>query len=72
MSCGVDHRCGCNPALPWLWYGPSAAAPVRPLAWKLPHATGVAKKRQKKKKRKKKFWSIVDLQSCISFSYTAK
>ena len=25
MSCGVDHRCGADPALLWLWHRPAAA-----------------------------------------------
>ena len=36
-------------ALPWLWFGPAATAPIRPLAWEPPYAyaVGVALKRQK-------------------------
>ena len=32
----------------WLWHRPAtvAVAPIRPLAWELPHATGVALKRE--------------------------
>jgi len=30
----------------WLWYRPSATALIQPLAWELPHAMGVALKRQ--------------------------
>ena len=40
----------------WLWCGPAATAPVRPLAWEPPYAAGVAQeiaKRPKKKERKK-------------------
>ena len=32
-----------------LWCRPAASALIRPLAWKLPHATGEALKRYKKK-----------------------
>ena len=32
----------------WLWCRPTAAAPLRSLAWELPHAAGVAIKRKKK------------------------
>ena len=57
MSCGVGHRHGLDPAL--LWYRPAAVAPVPPLAWESPYATGVALvKRQKKKKEKKGAWFI--------------
>ena len=38
-------------ALLWLWHRLAAAAPIQPLAWELPYATGVALKRQKKKKK---------------------
>ena len=33
---------------------PAAAALIRPLAWELPYAAGVALKRQRQKKKKKK------------------
>ena len=52
MSCGVGHRCGLDPASLWLWRRPVATAPIQPLAWKLPHAAGVALKKTKKGKRK--------------------
>ena len=32
----------------WLLYRPAAAAPVQPLAWELPYATGAVLKRKKK------------------------
>ena len=52
MSCGVGRRRGSDPVLLWLWCRLAAVAPTGPLAWELPHAAGVALKRQKKKKRK--------------------
>ena len=57
MSCGVGHRHGSDSELLWLWRRPAAAAPIRPLAWKSPYATGTGTgldktKRQKKKKKK--------------------
>ena len=42
MSCGVGRRCGLDPVLLWLWYGPAATAQIRPLAWKPPYAMGAA------------------------------
>ena len=54
MSCGLGHRCGSDLALLWLWHRPAATAPIRPLAWELPYATGVALKIQKTKDKKKK------------------
>jgi len=47
MSCGVGHRRSSNLALLW----PAATAPIRPLAWEPPYATGVALKRQKEKRK---------------------
>ena len=41
----------------WLWRRPGATAPIGPLAWEPPYATGSAlekAKRQKDKKAKKK------------------
>ena len=44
MSCGVGHRQGSDPTLLWLWCRPAAIAPIQPLAWKLPYATGTNEK----------------------------
>ena len=55
-----------DPTLLRLWHRPAATAPIRPLSWEPPHATGVAleiAKRQKKKKKKK----IVCLPSRLIF-----
>ena len=38
----------------WLWLRPAATAPIRPLAWEPPYATGVAQEIAKKTKKKKK------------------
>ena len=50
VSCGVGHRHGSDLALLWLWRRQAATAPIRPLAWELPYAAGVALRRIKKKK----------------------
>ena len=50
MSCGVRRRCGSDLALLWFWHRLAATAPIRPLAWEPPYATGVALKKDKKKK----------------------
>ena len=48
----VGQRHGSDPALPWLWHEPAAAAPIGPLAREFPYARGTAiKKRKEKKKR---------------------
>ena len=52
MSCGVGHRHGSDPVLLWLWYRPAAVAPIRPLAWESPYASGAALKSKKKKKKR--------------------
>ena len=36
-----------------LWLRPAATAPIRPQAWELPYAAGVALKIKKKKKKRK-------------------
>ena len=54
MGCGVGRRRGSDLALLWLWCRPVAMAQIRPLAWELPHAVGVALKRQKTKNKNKK------------------
>ena len=45
MSCGVVCRCGSDLILPWLWRRSSASAPIGPLAWEPPYASGAALKR---------------------------
>ena len=52
MSCGVGQGHGLDPTLLWLWCRLVAAALIRPLAWELPYAAGVALKKEKKKKKK--------------------
>ena len=51
MSCGVSRRRGLDLMLLWfwLWYGPVATGPIRPLAWELPYAAGAALEKPKKK-----------------------
>ena len=52
MSRDVGRRHSLDLALLWLWRRPAAAAPIRPLAWEPPDATGVALKRQKTKNKR--------------------
>ena len=54
MSCGIDCRCGLVLVLLWLWYRSAATAPIGPLAWELPYATGAALKKKQKQKNPKK------------------
>ena len=53
MSYGIGHRRGSDPELLWLWCRPEAIAPIRPLAWELPYAAGVALKSKQKQKQNK-------------------
>ena len=50
VNCGVGHRCDSDLELLWLWCRLVATAPIRPLAWELPYATGVALEKTKKEK----------------------
>ena len=52
MSCGVVCRGSSDLAL--LWHRLAAIALIRPLAWELAYAKGVALKRQRNEKKKKK------------------
>ena len=48
---GVGHRHRSDPVLLWLWCRPATVAPIWPLAWELPCATGVALKSKKRTKQ---------------------
>ena len=51
MSCGVGCRHGLDPELLWLWGRLVATAPIGPLAWEPPCASGAALKRKEKKSK---------------------
>ena len=53
VSCGVGCRHISDPALLWLWHRMAATAPIRPLAWEPPYATGAAPEKAKRQKKKK-------------------
>jgi len=53
VSYGVGHRHGSDPSLLGLWCRPAATAPIRPLAWELPYAAGVALKKERKEGRER-------------------
>ena len=48
VSCGVGGRHSSDLVLLWLWHRLTAVAPIRPLAWEPPYATGAASKSKKK------------------------
>ena len=52
MSCGIGCRSRLDLALLWLWYRLVAIAPIQPLTWELPYATGVALKKKKEREKK--------------------
>ena len=41
-----------DPTLLWLWYRPTAAALIQPLAWELPYASGDTLKNKQTNKQK--------------------
>ena len=51
MSWGVDHRCGSDSVLLWLWHRLAAVAPIQHKAWELPYVAGVALKSKKEKEK---------------------
>ena len=53
MGCGAGRRHGSDLALLWLWRRLAATALIRPLAWELPYATGVALKKDKNTEKQK-------------------
>ena len=55
MSYGVGHRRGPDLVLAWLWLWCRlvATAPIGPLAWELPYATGVALEKAERPKTNK-------------------
>ena len=66
MSCSVGHRQSSDLVLLWLWHRLATVAPIRPLAWELPYAMGVARKRQKKKKEIKIIWINITIPLSMS------
>ena len=54
-----------DPALLWLWRRPVATAPIGPLAWEPPYASGAALKRQKSKQTKRHLGEVGRLSGQI-------
>ena len=52
MSCAVGRRHDSGLALLRLWRRLAATAPIRPLAWDPPYATGVTLEKAKRQKNK--------------------
>ena len=51
MSCGIGRRRGSDPVLLWLWHGPAATAPIRPLDLEPRYAMGAALEKAKRQKK---------------------
>ena len=51
LSMGMRVQWVKDPALLWLWCRSVAVAPIRPLTWELPCASGAALKRQRQKQK---------------------
>ena len=49
----------------WVWNRLLAAAPVQPLAWELPHATGTVLKRERERERKRDIYVIYHFWICL-------
>ena len=58
MSCGVGHRCSIDPLLLWLGHSLAATTLIRPLAWEIPYAAGVALKIPKRERERASFLSV--------------
>ena len=54
LVCGVGRRSGSDTVLQSSWGRPAVTAPIQPLAWELPYASGGGTKRQKTNKRTNK------------------
>ena len=53
-SCSVSCRHGSDVVLLRLWQSLAAIAPIRPLAWEPPYATGAALKRKQQQQQQQK------------------
>ena len=51
MSCGAGYRCSLDRVLLWRWRRLAATAQIRPLAWELPYAEGVALEKAKRQRQ---------------------
>ena len=54
VSCGAGRRRGSNPTLLWPWCRPVATAPIQPVAWEPPCASGTAQEMARRQKIKVK------------------
>ena len=70
VSCGVGRRRGLDPALLWLWRRLAAPAPIRPLAWEPPCASGVALEKAKRQKKKKVFNEVLKVKDIMTFLFS--
>ena len=66
MSYGAG---GSDLTLLWLWHRPAATAPIGPLDWEPPYATGVALKGQKSKKKIFKHYHHIAYSGIVACMY---
>ena len=62
VSCGVGCRRASDPDLLWLWHRPAAIAPIGPLAWEPPYATGAALEKAKSINQSINKWGTCTLE----------
>ena len=67
MNCGVGRRCGSDPVSLWLWHRPVRTAPIRPLTWEPPYATGAALEKAKIPKTNKQTKKHVNVQIALQY-----
>ena len=74
MRCGAGRRHGLDHALLWLWCRPAAMAPIGPLAWEPPSATGTALQKKIIKGDRTEFISVFsdNFQLQVIFSHSIK
>ena len=72
-GCEVPHKRTRNApfALLWLWCRPAAVAPIGPLAWEAPYATGAVQEKAKKKKKRKKEIHLLEFPLWCNGSVTS-
>ena len=71
VSYGIGHRRSSDLTLPWLWHRLVATAPIRPLAWEPPYASGSGlEKAKRQKKKRKNFYSTPAKRKISCHTYT--
>ena len=69
VTCGVDCRHGSDPVWLWLWWRLAAVAMIRPLAWELPYATGVAINSKQPTNQRERGYKLPHCYMILGFLY---